>query len=231
MVVVMARNVGLPWRPVQGHFICKLCKKLIMTSGDDGIFPRGIAVGQAGIAPDQLWHVRLASNASPIDFVRLIPPSNFPPPLEPLTPPPLTAVSVGEVPVASVTGGVLPLAPGAAPVPIAATPEAIRAAQTEVARRAAQQSQVNQALTKKLIAERDAAREVARKAEAARLLAVRTANTAPRSETGPTVTSEMPRPLKVDPPKVPVAPSALSSRPSEPNKNPSSAPATEGPNK
>jgi rod shape-determining protein MreC len=211
----------------------------VMTSGDDGIFPRGIAVGQAGIAPDQLWHVRLASNASPIDFVRLIPPSNFPPPLDPITPPPLTAPPVGASPSVSVLGGVLPLAPGAAPVPSAATPEAIRAAQTELARKAALQLEANQALTKKLLAERDAAREAARKAEAARIAAERrTTSSTPKkasgSATSPASSAVAPSPRarkKLDPNSVPIAPSALNPSPAVPAKAPDPAPVVEGPAK
>ena len=101
----------------------------VMTSGDDGIFPRGIAVGQAGIAPDRQWRVRLASSNSPIDFVRVIPPSSFPPPLDPVTPPVLPPAFTTEAAPTPVQGSVLPLAVGAASVPAAATPEAIRAAQ------------------------------------------------------------------------------------------------------
>lgn len=139
----------------------------VMTSGDDGIFPRGIAVGQAGVAPDRQWRVRLASSASPIDFVRLVPPSNFPPPLDPVTAPSLAPPPTEGGATAPVQGGVLPLAADAAGVPTAATPEAIRAAQAlrgseiEAARAAAA----------RLAKERDAAREQARQAEAARLAA------------------------------------------------------------
>jgi rod shape-determining protein MreC len=212
----------------------------VMTSGDDGIFPRGIAVGQAGIAPDQQWHVRLASNASPIDFVRLIPPSNFPPPLDPVTPPPLTAPPEGASQSVSVLGGLLPLAPGAAPVPTAATPEAIRAAQTELARKTAAQAEANQALTKKLLAERDAAREAARRAEAARVAAEKLAterrtSPSPRREAASRATQETPATLrqtkKLDPNSVPIAPSALNPAQAEPKKAPEPAPVVEGPTK
>jgi rod shape-determining protein MreC len=106
----------------------------VMTSGDDGVFPRGIAVGQAGIAPDRQWRVRLASSNSPIDFVRIVPPSNFPPPLDPVTPPILPPAPKKEEVPATVQGGVMPLAAGAAAVPAAATPEAIRAAQASSSR-------------------------------------------------------------------------------------------------
>jgi rod shape-determining protein MreC len=205
-----------------------------MTSGDDGIFPRGIVVGQAGIAPDQQWRVRLASSNTPIDFVRLIPPSNFPPPMDPVTLPPLTAPPEGASPALSVLGGILPLAPGAAPVPTAATPEAIRAAQTELARKSAQQAVVNQALNKKLIAERDAAREAVRKAEAGRIAAERRVASAQRPAASSTknASPNAARPSKkLDPSAVPVAPSALTPATPEPKKAPDPAPAAEGPNK
>jgi rod shape-determining protein MreC len=160
----------------------------VMTSGDDGIFPRGIAVGQAGIAPDKQWRVRLASNTMPIDFVRLIPPSNFPPPLEPVTPPPLAAPPIGTsetvgVPSSgAVLGAVLPLAPGSASLPTAATPEAIRAAQSDLLRKTTLQAQEASARTRKLEAERDAAREAARRADAARILAEQRARATPRAQ-------------------------------------------------
>jgi rod shape-determining protein MreC len=211
----------------------------VMTSGDDGIFPRGIAVGQAGIAPDKLWHVRLASTGTPIDFVRLIPPSNFPPPLDPVTPPPLSAPPTGASPSVSVLGSVLPLAPGAAPVPTAATPEAIRAAQTDLARKAAQQAQDVQALNKKLVAERDAARAAVRKAEAERAAAERRMVSTTRQAQeprrqgvpGPTPTPKTKSARKLDPNSVPIAPSALKTVTSEPKKAADPAPTVEGPNK
>jgi rod shape-determining protein MreC len=139
----------------------------VMTSGDDGIFPRGIAVGQAGLAPDRQWRVRLASTASPIDFVRLVPPSNFPPPLDPVTAPSLAPPPTEGATTATVQGGVLPLAADAAGVPTAATPEAIRAAQ------AMRSSEIEaaRATAARLAKERDIAREQARQAEAARLAA------------------------------------------------------------
>lgn len=205
-----------------------------MTSGDDGIFPRGIVVGQAGIAPDQQWRVRLASASTPIDFVRLIPPSNFPPPIDPVTLPPLTAPPQGASGAISVLGGILPLAPGAAPVPTAATPEAIRAAQTELARKTAQQTAANQALNKKLVAERDAAREAVRKAEAGRIAAERRVATSQRPPAA-TPKSASSNPVKsskkLDPNAVPVAPSALAPGAPETKKTPDPTPPAEGPNK
>lgn len=45
----------------------------IITSGDGGLFPRGIPVGAARAQPDGSWRVALAASQRPIDFVRLIP--------------------------------------------------------------------------------------------------------------------------------------------------------------
>jgi rod shape-determining protein MreC len=222
----------------------------VMTSGDDGIFPRGIAVGQAGIAPDKQWRLRLATNAVPIDFVRLVPPSNIPPPIDPVTPPSLDAPPTGASPAlitSGPAGAVLPLAPGAAPIPTAATPEAIRAAQTELSRKTALQAEEARTLAKKLIAERDAAREAARKAEAARIAAEQRAARTSRS-----VQTETPRATrttqtdagstggtpsrpdratrsnkKMDPNSVPVAPSALKGAGAA--STPPNTPAPEGP--
>ncbi|MBY0564203.1 MAG: rod shape-determining protein MreC [Hyphomonadaceae bacterium] len=45
----------------------------VITSGDGGIFPRGISVGVAQRQPDGSWRVALAASQRPIDFVRLAP--------------------------------------------------------------------------------------------------------------------------------------------------------------
>lgn len=180
----------------------------VITSGDDGIFPRGIVVGQSGIAPDRQWRVRLASRSAAIDFVRLIPPSNFPTPKDQLSLPSLAAPPVGASAAISpidggTLGGVLPLAPGAAPVPSAATPQAIAQAQQAIA------------LTKKLTAERDAAREAARRSEVARKAAEDRAERASKSASPsrretPSAKPSTPKTNKLaDPNSVPIAPSAL----------------------
>lgn len=45
----------------------------MITSGDGGLYPRGIPVGIARRDSDGQWHVALAASQSPVDFVRLLP--------------------------------------------------------------------------------------------------------------------------------------------------------------
>ena len=44
----------------------------ILSSGDGGIFPRGLPVGEAVKGVDNVWRVRLYSNRSAIDFVKVL---------------------------------------------------------------------------------------------------------------------------------------------------------------
>jgi len=45
---------------------------LILTSGDGGVFPRGLPVGTAGRGLDGKWRVRLFAERAGIDFVRVL---------------------------------------------------------------------------------------------------------------------------------------------------------------
>ncbi|MEQ1817245.1 MAG: rod shape-determining protein MreC [Terricaulis sp.] len=45
----------------------------VITSGDGGLYPRGISVGVARREGDGSWRVSLAASQQPIDFVRIIP--------------------------------------------------------------------------------------------------------------------------------------------------------------
>jgi rod shape-determining protein MreC len=58
----------------------------LVTSGDDGVIPRGIAVGVADQRGEGEWRARLSSDRAPVDFVRLVPPQRVLPP-----PPPIAA--------------------------------------------------------------------------------------------------------------------------------------------
>jgi rod shape-determining protein MreC len=44
----------------------------ILTSGDGGLFPRGLPVGVAVMGLDGVWRVRLDSDFAPIDFVQVL---------------------------------------------------------------------------------------------------------------------------------------------------------------
>lgn len=99
---------------------------LVLTSGDGGVLPRGLTVGRVVRGSDGAWRVRLASDAAPIDFVRILLFEDFvkledlralnrPAPPPPPTPAPRTAAP-------SI------IAPKASAAPTAAKPPASRPA-------------------------------------------------------------------------------------------------------
>ena len=54
----------------------------IVTSGDDGILPRGLPVGTAARDRNGRWRVRLFADNAPVDFVWVLPYDRLPPPEE-----------------------------------------------------------------------------------------------------------------------------------------------------
>ncbi len=98
----------------------------IVTSGDDGIIPRGIAIGIADIGPDNKWRVKLNTNSAAIDYVKLISPNFVPTPGDRTN-----GLDFGApLPATNQAGGaILPLDAGSAPMPVAETPQAIAQAQ------------------------------------------------------------------------------------------------------
>lgn len=54
----------------------------IVTSGDDGILPRGLPVGTAALDRNGRWRVRLFSDNAPVDFVWVLPYDRLPTPEE-----------------------------------------------------------------------------------------------------------------------------------------------------
>jgi rod shape-determining protein MreC len=115
----------------------------VLTSGDGGLFPRGLPVGVAVRGYDGLWRVRLDSDSAPIDYVKILQFKDFSqladqkalaasvvPPLSPAeaaavaakaAPPPPPAAAIAQpAPAAALSGG--PHA--AASVPPAPAPSA-----------------------------------------------------------------------------------------------------------
>ncbi len=90
----------------------------VVTSGDGGLYPRGLPVGVAHRANDGAWRVALAASRRPIDFVRLIPFVGAPlPEDEPVADagPPLSAQS-SVAAIGRETMAAAPQRPSAAPV-------------------------------------------------------------------------------------------------------------------
>jgi len=123
----------------------------VLTSGDGGVFPRGLPVGVAVKGLDGRWRVVLASDKAAIDFVRILlfedftqvahragldqvtppPPTpgytTLPPPPTVVAPPPAAQPPAAGAAAASVAPGATPqpkAAPPATPAPKGATPAA-----------------------------------------------------------------------------------------------------------
>ena len=110
----------------------------ILTSGDGGVFPRGLPVGEAVKGVDGVWRVRLYSNRAPIDFVKILLFHDFsqlpnadallrsPPVSDILPPPPMPAVQAASA--SSSSASTASAAPGALSVKTAAAPSSSSAA-------------------------------------------------------------------------------------------------------
>ncbi|MEJ0059457.1 MAG: rod shape-determining protein MreC [Terricaulis sp.] len=110
----------------------------MVTSGDGGLYPRGVAVGLARHGSDGVWRVTLATTRQPIDFVRLVPfvgaPRPEDAPVDDAGPPPDARSAV-----ASVGREVMPPPPIASQRPGAVIPRTASAARraSPASRRAA----------------------------------------------------------------------------------------------
>jgi rod shape-determining protein MreC len=106
----------------------------ILTSGDGGIFPRGVPVGVAVKGVDNVWRVKLYADRAPIDFVKVLLFKDFsqlpnasellktPPVSDLLPPPPMPKVDPKSAAEAASSAAASPIA--AAAKPVAVTPTA-----------------------------------------------------------------------------------------------------------
>jgi len=100
----------------------------ILTSGDGGLMPRGLPVGFAVKGIDGSWRVALASDAAPIDFVRILLFQDYAQlvnvrELDRMTPPaPMTPPPAGLLQPAPAVPRPPQTAPSAAPAAVAAPP-------------------------------------------------------------------------------------------------------------
>jgi rod shape-determining protein MreC len=104
----------------------------VITSGDGGLYPRGISVGTAQRERDGSWRVSLAASQQPIDFVRIIPFIPVEPPettADPNATPPLGSSSSVSV-IGTQTMAPPPSVPSATPTQRPA-PQRQRTAQNE----------------------------------------------------------------------------------------------------
>jgi rod shape-determining protein MreC len=104
----------------------------MITSGDGGLYPRGIPVGQAHRDGDGQWHVALAAAQRPIDFVRILPYAGVAQPESSASPneaPPLNSAST----VAAIGHSTMAPPPTLIPTLAAATPRPRPAADVNAA--------------------------------------------------------------------------------------------------
>jgi rod shape-determining protein MreC len=110
----------------------------ILTSGDGGVFPRGLPVGVAAVGLDKQWRVRLAADLASVDYVQVLKFVDFAQlvslaELEKAKMPPPTAgqTTAAEAVRTTAAPAARPVAPGgipARPAPAAAAPAATAAA-------------------------------------------------------------------------------------------------------
>ena len=104
----------------------------ILSSGDGGIFPRGLPVGEAAKALDGSWRVKLYAERGDLDYVRVLLFQDFSQLLKPdsLNAPPLASLSTAPQPSPDLAAKIDALHPartstGAQPAPAVAAPKPV----------------------------------------------------------------------------------------------------------
>ncbi len=104
----------------------------VLTSGDGGVFPRGLPVGVVARSVDGTWRVKLFSDAGAIDFVRVLLFQSFDQLVDPaaLESPPLAGLSTAPPPSPELTARIEAVAPARrqAPAPAVTMTPATRPA-------------------------------------------------------------------------------------------------------
>jgi rod shape-determining protein MreC len=98
----------------------------VLTSGDGGVFPRGLPVGVAVKGVDGGWRVKLDSDDAPVDFVRILLFRSFDQMIDQRA---LASATVPPLPkedAAAIAAELLPPAPASAPASAAAKPQAVK---------------------------------------------------------------------------------------------------------
>jgi len=106
----------------------------ILSSGDGGVFPRGLPVGEAVKGVDNVWRVRLYSNRSAIDFVKVLLFKDFSqlpnadtilrtPPISDVLPPPVRPAASSSAGASKSSVAAASAKPAAAPASAVAKPK------------------------------------------------------------------------------------------------------------
>lgn len=102
----------------------------VLTSGDGGVFPRGLPVGVVARSIDGTWRVKLFSDAGAIDFVRVLLFQSFDQLVDPaaLEAPPLAGLETAPPPSPELTARIEAVAPARRQAPAATAAPAVRPA-------------------------------------------------------------------------------------------------------
>jgi rod shape-determining protein MreC len=94
---------------------------VLLTSGDGGVFPRGLPVGVVAKDLRGAWRARLYSDRTPIDYVRILLFQDFAATIDPAA---LSATAVPPLTAAEEADRALALAKATAPPPAKPAPDA-----------------------------------------------------------------------------------------------------------